>query len=381
MKIILVIYSLSYAGGAERVLTIMANYWAERGWKVCVATFDHGENKPFYNLSPLVKHEPLSLASESSNPLGSILNNYKRVTRLKHYFTQKKPDVIISFVAKRNILTLLSTLKTGIPVIVSERKNPALSSEGFVSRYLKKWLYPKASGVVCQTKEMLDYFLPTLEKNAVIIPNPALKAGENRLSPEISLPEGKLLFAVGSMNSKEKVKQKGFDLLLLVFYTLVQKYNDWNLVILGDGPERQVLIDKAKDLHLENRVYFPGVVENIHSVLKHGDLFVLSSRYEGFPNALTEAMSCGLPAVSFDCPTGPGEIIRNGIDGWLVHPEDLEGLEDALSKMMADKDLRKKMGEKAADIVTRFDIEKIMEQWESIIYNSISGKIKTRGVS
>ncbi len=372
MNILLVVFSLSFVGGAERVLTIMANYWVEKNWKVTIATFDHGDEQPFYNLSPQVKHEPLNLASMSSNPLKSMINNYKRMKILKQYFTKKKPDLIISFVAKRNILTLLSARNTGIPVIVSERKNPALSSDGFVSRYLKKWLYPKASGVVCQTKEMLDYFLPDLMKNGVVIPNPVLKADEKKISTEISLPEGNLLFAVGSMNSKEKINQKGFDLLIPVFRNLAQNFSDWKLVILGEGSELLTLKQLVEELHIEKKVYFPGNVKNIHSVLKNGDLFVLSSRYEGFPNALCEAMACGLPAVSFDCSTGPGEIIRDGIDGWLVNSEDVEGLEIALSKMMGNNALRKEMGEKAREIVDRYSLEKVMAQWEYLIYRSLA---------
>ena len=373
MDILLVIFSLSFVGGAERVLTVMANYWAEKGWKVTVATYDHGENQPFYDLSPQVKHEPLYLASESSNPFSRIINNYQRVKNLKKYFNKKAPDVIISFVAKRNIITLLSTLKTGIPVIVSERKNPALSSNGLISRCLRKWLYPKASGVVCQTKAMMEYYLPDLKHNAVVIPNPVLKDHLDGSSPEILLPDGKLLFAIGSMASKEKVKQKGFDMLIPVFNDLALKHNNWNLVILGDGPERDHLKQMVKNYNLEDRVFLPGNVKNIHSVLNQGDLFVLSSRYEGFPNALVEAMSCGLPAVSFDCPTGPGEIIRNGVDGYLVKTEDLDTMQIMLGKLMEDQVLRKSMGEKAREVLDRFNIDSVMEEWEKLINRSVTG--------
>jgi len=373
MNILLVIFSLSFVGGAERVLTEMANYWAEKDWKVTIATFDHGENQPFYDLSPRVKHEPLCLASVSSNFFWSILNNYQRMKSLKKYFLRKDPDIIISFVAKRNILTLLSTLNTGIPVIVSERKNPALSSNSLIDRYLRKWLYPKASGVVCQTKAMMEYYMPDLKHNAVVIPNPVLKGNTDGLSPEIFLPEGKLLLAVGSMTSREKVNQKGFDMLIPVFSDLAPGHKDWKLVILGDGPERDHLKQIVKNHNLEDRVFLPGIVKNIHSVFKQGDLFVLSSRYEGFPNALVEAMSCGLPAVSFDCPTGPGEIIRNGVDGYLVKTEDLDTMQIMLGKLMEDQVLRKFMSEKAREVLDRFNIDSVMEEWEKIINRSVTG--------
>ncbi len=374
MNIFLIISSLSDSGGAERIMSIMANYWANKGWNITLTTFDDGNKPPFYKLSPKIKHVPLDIAQDSSNIFEGIYNNYARIKRLKQYFKANNPDVIISFIDSVNILTLLSTLQTRMLVIVSERNNPAHNPIEPGKRVLRLWLYPKASGVVCQTQKNLEYFFPAIKKNGVVIPNPVIKASNVQLLPEIQLPEGKLLFAIGSM-SKNKINQKGFDLLIPEFHNLARKYNDWKLVILGDGPERLSLQQRAKKLKLDGRVYLPGNVRNIYSVLPYGELFVLSSRYEGFPNALCEAMSCGLPAVSFDCPTGPAEIIRDGIDGILVPLEDNRKLEDALDKLMSDQATRKRMGEKAREIVDRFSVEKIMSMWEEFIFNLMKTRI------
>lgn len=397
MNVLLVIPSLPDPGGAQRVITMMANHWVEtRDWDVTVATFDAGERPPFYALSSQVKHEPLNIIQHpskvlrravttkrrikafekyrvlqhSSSLIGRILNSRRRVHVLRQYFHARNPDVVISFLSGANILVLLSVLRTEIPVIVSERNNPANQPLGTVMEHLRKWLYPRASGVVCQTQQILDFFGPGLRRNGVVIPNPVMQPDDDVAVPEIPLPDGKLLFAIGGM-AGQKMYQKGFDLLVPVFGNLAQRHKEWSLMILGDGSERDALQRKAEECGLSGRVYLPGNVKNVHSLLAKGDLFVLSSRYEGFPNALCEAMACGLPAVSFDCPTGPRDIIRHGIDGLLIPGEDASALEEGLSDLMSDKEMREKMGAKAREVVDRFSPEKVMKMWEELVVRCV----------
>jgi len=218
---------------------------------------------------------------------------------------------------------------------------------------------------------MLDLLPPRISRRGVVIPNPVIPAGDDDVAgPEIELPAGKLLFAVGSM-SRQKVQQKGFDLLLPVFANLAERHGDWNLVILGDGSEREALQRKVEERGQSGRVYLPGNVKNVHSVLARGDLFVLSSRYEGFPNVLCEAMASGLPVVSFDCPTGPGDIIRHGVDGLLASLEDAAALEKGLDILMSDQEMREKMGVKAREVVDRFSVERVMDMWEELVLRCV----------
>lgn len=366
MKILFVISGLFDAGGAERVLTIMANHWAEQRHEVIIVTFDDGSYSPYYNLSNQLRHKFLDLPAETSSLFQGALANLKRSNKLKFFFKQTKPDVIISFLTNTNITTLLASLGTGLPVIISERNHPAYTKIDPVRKKFRSWLYPRADAVVCQTEGILSYYQPLLAKNGVFIPNPVLPADPSPSPPEIPLPEGRLLLAAGSM-SRTKVYQKGFDMLIPVFSSLAQKHQDWHLLILGDGDQRNELLNQVKELSLADRIHLPGNVDNIQAIYNKADLFVLPSRYEGFPNVLCEAMASALPAVSFDCPTGPAEIIRHEEDGLLVPTEDTVALEKALNQLMSNDTLRKKLSEKAVEIVERFDLEKVMRQWESVL--------------
>jgi GalNAc-alpha-(1->4)-GalNAc-alpha-(1->3)-diNAcBac-PP-undecaprenol alpha-1,4-N-acetyl-D-galactosaminyltransferase len=144
------------------------------------------------------------------------------------------------------------------------------------------------------------------------------------------------------------------------------------LSILGDGPERASLEALASRLGISSRTRFLGWVRDPGTVLSRGDLFVLSSRYEGFPNALLEAMSCGLPAVSFDCPSGPREIIRDGVDGILVPPQDVDSLSAAMDRLMSSPAERQVLASRAAEVNERFGLERVAKIWEDVIYDLIA---------
>lgn len=162
-------------------------------------------------------------------------------------------------------------------------------------------------------------------------------------------------------------EQKHFDLLLQAFANLKDAHPEWTLTILGEGELRSQLEDLRDRLGLKDRVYLPGVVKNPHDFLRQADFFVMSSLFEGFPNAICEAMACGLPVISTDCPSGPREIIREGIDGILVPTEDVSALTAAIQKLMLDQALRQDLGRNALEITERFSLERIMGMWDEIL--------------
>jgi glycosyltransferase involved in cell wall biosynthesis len=368
MRLTLIISSL-FSGGAERVISIMANYWAAKGWKITILTFDDGTNQPFYEIDSCVRHIPLSIAGESLNLFVSIWNNLKRIQILQSAIAQSKPDAVISFMDRVNVLTLLATrfsfkdasLTLNIPVIVSERIDPALYSIGRIWEQLRRWTYPLADRLVVQTQGALSYFSSGQQNCACIIPNPVLLPTREKDTLDRRLV-GRVLISMGRLT-----QQKGFDLLLQAFAHLKARHPEWILMILGEGELRTELESLRDSLGLSGRVHLPGVVKNPNAVLVQADIFVMSSRFEGFPNSLCEAMACGRPVISTDCPSGPREIIRDGVDGILVPNQDVEALAAAMECLMSDEEKRKRLSSRAPEVVKRFSLEKVMGMWEDVL--------------
>ena len=162
-------------------------------------------------------------------------------------------------------------------------------------------------------------------------------------------------------------QQKGFDKLLQAFALLAKDYPTWDLVILGEGEQREHLEREVRILGMGGRVHLPGWVGNLPDWYHRADLFVMSSRFEGFPNVLVEAMGHGLPSVSFDCDTGPRDIIRSGVDGVLVKPEHgATGLTAAMARLMGEPLLRVRMGKAASEVCERFSVERIGGLWDEV---------------
>ena len=362
MNIVLVISSLS-CGGAERVLSNMADYWAEAGHRVTVLTFDDGSSI-FYPLLESVQCNPLNITSQSKSWTDGLMNNLKRIHVLRKYILQSEPDCVISFMYSTNILVLLATRFLSCKIIISERNYPIYSKEKRKAWFwLRKTLYPLADHIVVQTDRIKEYFR-SYNRSVQVIPNPVKVDPESLYNkPEVLLPACNKLVAMGSLTT-----QKGFDLLIDVFANLYRHHSNWNLIILGDGVLKNELKSRARELHIENAVFFAGRVKNPFSIMSRCDLFVLSSRYEGFPNALLEAMGCGLPVVSFDCPTGPNQIIQHGINGLLTPSEDKDRLKEALHILMVEKETRERMGKKASYVGKQYAPDKIMALWEKLAF-------------
>jgi glycosyltransferase involved in cell wall biosynthesis len=227
-------------------------------------------------------------------------------------------------------------------------------------------MYGKLSAVVALTSECAEWIgTHSSAARVSVIPNAAtwpLPDNSPKILPHsLCSPERKILLAVGRLNVV-----KNYEVLLHAFSQLVDKYRDWDLVILGEGPERTSLESTIRDKALGARVFVPGIAGNVAQWYARADLYVMTSRSEGFPMALAEALSHGLPAVSFDCDTGPRDIIRHGIDGLLVPANDSVALIDALDLVMGDANLRTQLAARAPEARERFSIEKISGMWEEL---------------
>jgi GalNAc-alpha-(1->4)-GalNAc-alpha-(1->3)-diNAcBac-PP-undecaprenol alpha-1,4-N-acetyl-D-galactosaminyltransferase len=371
MNLALVISELP-AGGAQRVLTSLANHESARGRCVTLITLAAAGGE-FYRLDPGIRRIGLGLMTDARHSVEGLRNNWRRWRRLRSALRAARPDLVVSFMVETNILVLLACAGLGLPVVVSERVDPRHYPIGPLRSLLRRALYPRAHSVVVQTEGVgrwMSVAIPGTDPR--VIPNPALlpegggplgaaseRGGAGGQSPPAG---GRVIAALGRLT-----RQKGFDILLRAFAGCASKHPEWSLVILGEGEERQALTRLAADLGVAARVHLPGVVPDPGSVLRRATLFVLSSRFEGFPNALLEAMACGLPVIAVDCPSGPGEIVRHGRNGLLVPPRDLEALTASMDRLMNDAAERRRLGEEAREVLERFRPTAVMALWDALI--------------
>jgi GalNAc-alpha-(1->4)-GalNAc-alpha-(1->3)-diNAcBac-PP-undecaprenol alpha-1,4-N-acetyl-D-galactosaminyltransferase len=345
-------------GGAERVLAAVANHLVEVGHAVTL--FVLNEPEVFYPLHTQVVVRPF--ARECAEAASRLARPWQRVRWLRQALVERRPDVALSFVEVANVLALLATRRSGVPVVVAERTNPRRHPVPFPYGWLRRVLYRGASRLVVQTEETAAWgrHLVAAER-VVVIPNPVScpPTGE----PGVELPAGRRLVSMGRL-----VPLKQFDLLIEVFASLAARHPQWSLVVLGEGPQRRRLERLAAELGVESRVCLPGAVSNPGVLLRDCGVFVLTSRYEGFPNALCEAMACGVPAVAFACPTGPSEIIRDGVDGLLVADGDRGALTAALNRLMHDESERSRLAAKAPEVVERFAASRVLARWEALCH-------------
>lgn len=361
MRLTLVISSLD-RGGAERILSFLAGAWAKRGREVTLITFDDKE-APAYPLHPAIVLKSLGVPNEEAHdPLKALSRNIRRLRLLRRLIRHSRPDLIVSFLDFPNILTLLATRGLRIPLIVSERANPQYVELRAIWKLLRLLLYPFANALVCQTGAMVAQLQKSIKVAGYAIPNPVeLPAPWNSNTQKGGNKNSRTVIAMGRL-----VPQKGFDLLLEAFARVAARHPEWSLKVLGKGALRRQLEFQAESLGLTGRVSFMGAVADPFPILRSADLFVFSSRFEGFGNALTEAMACGLPVISFDCPAGPAHIIRHGVDGLLVPPEDVPALAAAMGLLMGDEQQRDRLASHAPEVLVRFSSERILEMWEEV---------------
>jgi GalNAc-alpha-(1->4)-GalNAc-alpha-(1->3)-diNAcBac-PP-undecaprenol alpha-1,4-N-acetyl-D-galactosaminyltransferase len=368
MRITLVISSLS-SGGAERVMSSMANYWAEHCHDVTFITLTT-KSDDFYSLLPKVRRIALGLTGKSSHILDAVWNNVCRLWHLRQSIRASRADVVISFIDQTNVLTLAGCLGLQVPVVVSERIDPRFHNIGVVWAWLRQLLYPQAAAVVVQTDAVRIWAEGMVRSQLVhIIPNAVTCLLGRPGSEIVEKSTGGVVAAMGRLSF-----QKGFDVLLKAFAQCSRKHDGWSLIIVGEGEERQQLEAKIFELGIQDRVSLPGRVQDAFGgILSRTDIFVMSSRFEGFPNALLEAMAYGCAVISTDCPSGPRDIIREGVDGVLVPPNDVGAMAEAMERLMMDQVGRQVLGRRATEIVDRFSMGAVMGKWDEVLAGVIRG--------
>ena len=371
MNIVATMSSLAIGGGAERVMARLLTHWAKLGRNTTLITLSQ-RSDDWYRIPNDVKVITLGLAKPSTSPLNSLVNNWRRVRSLRDAICDASPHVVVAFIDTMNVLTLLATRGLGVRTVVSERTTPFGHDPGRSWRLARTIAYYWADAIVVQTEAVRIALGRTWGSRAVVIPNPVPSVEDfDEGANDLAGREHEILRCVGGAPFVVAVgrlsHEKGFDLLMAAFARLELTSPDWRLVILGDGGDRAELVQLARRLGIYERVLMPGRVAHPQAIMRRASLYVLSSRYEGFPNTLLEAMACGLPCVSFDCPSGPREIIRDGVDGILVPPENVPALADAMIKLMTRPEFTEKLTVQARGVTDRFGMQKVMGMWDAVL--------------
>jgi glycosyltransferase involved in cell wall biosynthesis len=361
MKIILAVNSMQ-DGGAERVASTLVNAWAARGDSVTlVATFS-GRGKCFYALSSEVKL--VYLADLAFGKKKGLLSYVARFRAFRLLVRDTQPDVIVSFLTSVNISTIMASRGLGVPLIASEHSNPLADGRSTFWKLLCRFAYPKANAVTLLTHGVVESFRKNVPgiKELVVLPNPV--PDELLLKKRQPFEPGsrKRMLALGRLH-----ELKQFDILINAFSLLAEQFPEWDLWIWGEGPERGALESLVARHSLGGRVFLPGRTSAPWDEMARAQAFVLSSRYEGLPMAMMESMALGLPCVSFDCPSGPAELTRDGRDGVLLPPGDAESLAGGLRHLLSDECKSEELGRRAAQSIReRYSLQQVLLHWDEL---------------
>lgn len=352
MKRIVMVISSLRMGGAESVFAWLANGLCNNGYTVSVLTLDSSD-AVHYSLSDGIRHHSLGMAENTSGLVGALVSNVKRIRTLRTAIMAESPNLVISFMDQTNVLTLMAA-KRICPVVISERVHPK-HPIGRLWKWLRRRTYNQSAALVVQTPSIAREYGWMVESPVAVVPNAALPPTKG--GPTVQL-DGPAIIGMGRLHW-----QKGFDLLIHAFSRLADAFPEWKVVVFGDGPCRKELEAQAEGLGLAGRVIFAGKTPTPHTDIAQGDIFALPSRFEGFPNALCEAMRMGLACIASDCSGGPSDLITDGEDGLLVPMGDVDALANSLRRLLETPRLRNQLGEKARHGIQRFAPDKVMGMW------------------
>ena len=351
-------------GGAERVVSLLANEFVKNGTEVVVATEWYSEEE--YDLEPQVKRIHAGL-SETDEKASRIAKQWIRIRNLRTVLLQENPDVLISFCVKANYRAMMASAGTGIPVIVSVRNDPKIDYVGKVNNLMNKLFLNRAAGCVFQTEEAQEFFDEVLQKKSVIICNPI----NEKYLETARIKTAKKIVCVGRL-----VAQKNQMLLVNSFEKILEKYPDYHLYLYGDGSDdecKEELLQYVAAGNLKDKIHFMGLSSTLEIDMADAAMFVLPSNYEGMPNALMEAMALGLPVISTDCPCGGSRYwIEPGVTGQLVPVKDVDAMAKAIEYYIQNPQKADEMGAKARERLKEATMDKVFEQWKNYIIKTLN---------
>lgn len=342
-------------GGAERVMATIANNLCGEH-EVQIVTMTDAES--FYALDERVKITGLGQNVNRKNKLTLLfsmaIGGIKTFFALKKKIKNEKPDVVLSFLQSANMMAIFLKMFGGkFRLVVSERCDP--SERGFGDRFFEKHFYRKADVTVCQSKKVMEFFKEKDRAKMTVIPNPiAASAIPERFEGE----RRHTVVGVGRL-----AEQKNFEMLIRAFSALPERFSDYTLEIYGGGPLEEKLQGLIEELGLFERANLMGVKKNVMHYIADVALYVMSSNYEGFPNALAEAMATGLPVISTNFSTGvAGDIVKEE-NGIVISVGDKEALIAAMEKMLSEQEKWEQMSLENRKLLDTLSEKKVMEMW------------------
>lgn len=348
------------AGGAERVLSILANAFSDRGIETYFICFD--EDSKFYNLNSNIFEIYLGINSKSKRGVLKYALFYQYYRRIKEKLVSIKPDIVISFLFLTNTVGIACCKKLGIPIILSERNDPTRYS--LKQKILMKIFYDKADGFVCQSKIVKNFMEKVYGiKNAVVIANPIT----NEQIGEPCLAKQKKIISVGRL-----IEQKNHTVLIKAFSKVSDMFPKYKLYIYGEGELRNKLNSLIKETGLEEKVFLPGVGKEILKNNNDAQLFILPSNYEGFPNVLIEAMCNGIPSIASDVKSGTVREIINEKNGFTFPPGDVNALANLIMISLKNLEILNSMGSNGLKLIEEYSVDRIIDKWIKYINFIIS---------
>lgn len=365
-------------GGAQRVITTLANAWSERGRGICVVTLD--EQADSYRLdSGVVRirmgglpgaHATWRRRIASSlgrlrvvRRFGFYLLIWRGVATLRRVMQRVRAPVVLAFLGPCNVMTILACRALGRRVIISERNDPARQPLRHPWNFLRRLCYRHADVVSANSRGALDTmrsYVP--ERKLALVPNPLVLPQGSSDGPAAAPGAAPSLLTVGRLQ-----EQKAHDILLEAFARLPAAFASWRLTIVGRGELEKALRVQAAALGIAERIVWHGQVPDPFAFYRAASIFVLPSRYEGMPNALLEAMSCGVPVVVSDASPGPLEVVKHMETGLVVPVDDAGALASAIELVGADVALARKLGDAGRRRVSEYALPKALAAWDRVI--------------
>lgn len=358
MKKLAVICSSLYRGGAERISIYIAEYAMSKGYQVFLLTGTR--NKIEFNCPEGITR--YVLGEGGSHFSTGVKRLFHCIKKMRLLIKEKEIDTVLIMGVPLCIYGIPGGISKKTKIFVSERNDPSHFAGKYMTKILSRFLMRRADGYIFQTAEAMRFYGEKISKRAEVIPNPLLTEG---LMP--SMPyTGKRKQCIVSVGRLDK--QKNQKMLIDAFHKIAEVFPEYTVTIWGEGPERRQLEKYISELGMDTKIFLPGMSDDLFNEIADASLFVLTSDFEGMPNALLEAMALGLPCISTDCPCGgPRELIDDGINGYLIPVNDSMALSEKMNLILTDKNISKNISKEAFRVREKYNYEKIGSHWMNFL--------------